>query len=307
MMFYQVSRVVSLLVVFSVALTPLSMSAQAPTGTFQPRTQEELLVYLYGVLAQLQAQLAAQQNNRSISEPVSTSRVRVQPNPYSIYAVSQAPYIIGRSSATFLGYVDRGSSPTAEAWFEYGTGSTYTKRTDTIAITKSGRQTVKVAESDLSPGTRYNYRIVIEDQNGNRQYGQPLSFTTINKADTQSFVGRPVIETEGATYVSSRGAELAGFVSMNDYANGLVYIVYGTDRSDLLDLDEYDKYEDIPVVRGVTSKFIINKDFSGRDRQVKKVTSLKSATRYYYVACVEYKSPSLRRACGEVESFTTLN
>jgi hypothetical protein len=149
--------------------------------------------------------------------------------------------------------------------------------------------------------------MVIEDERGNRQYGQTLTFTTVAAAQTQSFSGRPVIETEGVKAISNASAELSSFVAMNDYDNGYVFVVYGTNRSILSDIEDYENYAEIPKLTG-TTKVKVKEKFAGRDRLSLKISKLKSATRYYYRSCVQYgKTGSRVFKCGDIETFMTLN
>jgi hypothetical protein len=149
--------------------------------------------------------------------------------------------------------------------------------------------------------------MVIEDERGYRQYGQTLSFTTVNEAQTQSFSGRPVAETEGVKAITNASAELSSFISMNDYDNGYVFVVYGTNLSILNDIEDYETYAEIPKLKG-TIKSKVKEGFAGRDRLSLKINKLKSATRYYYRSCVQYgKTGNRVFKCGDVETFMTLN
>ncbi len=278
----------------------------AATSQYQPRTNAEMLAYLYGVLAQLQAQLAAMKADGSSG---SSRTTRQDPNPYFISAITIAPTKISRSEVTLWGTADKGSSETLDAWFEYGVGSKLTKVKYLPTITRSSAGSVSVDLSDLLSGTTYSYRLVVEDEDGNMQYGQTRTFKTVSTANSQSFSGRPTAETEGSSNLSSYGGYIYGFVSMNDYSEGNVFFVYGTDRSLVRSADEYNSYAEIPVLSGAVTKNSVDANFTGRNTAYTYMYGLSNARTYYYRVCVEYAdsgdSPELE--CGQIETFTTLN
>lgn len=292
-------------------LSPLTTSAQTTSySTYQPRTQVELLAYLYGVLAQLQAQLAEQRAAENTSSRNYTT-TRNEPNPFFVNVFSLAPTSVARDTATLKAEVDKGGSAFLDVWFQYGEGTRLTKTHDVPQVTKTGRQTVIAALKDLDANTTYSYRVVAEDEDGNRHYGQTRTFTTVDTQRTLSFYGRPVAETEGVTNVRSNGADIQGFITMNDYEFGKAFFVYGSSRTNVTDADNYVSYNEIPVSSEIVNKRLVNSKFIGRNTVKSGISSLKPATRYYYRACVEYyknndvKSPSL--SCGGIENFTTLN
>jgi hypothetical protein len=290
-------------------LMPVTMYAQT-SSTYQPRTQLELIAYLYGVLTQLQAQLAAQQSGETPRTSTSYT-TRNSPNPFYVNVISLAPTTVGRTVATLKAEVDKGGSEYLDVWFEYGEGSRLNQKESVAQVKNTGRQSVSVKLDDLDSDTTYSFRIVVEDEDGHRQYGQTRTFTTIADALTQSFSGRPTAETEGATDIRSTGADIQGFISMNDYETGMAFFVYGANRSNVIAADEYDSYQDIPVSETMITKQSVNSSFTGRNTVKSGTYNLKPATRYYYRACVEYyeeddkTDPAIR--CGEAESFTTLN
>ncbi|MEZ4195320.1 MAG: hypothetical protein R3B53_02920 [Candidatus Paceibacterota bacterium] len=300
---------------------------------YQPRTAEETIAYLFGIMAQLQAQLDAQKSTTKTVYYTYDSRDNYDNyyynydydkyyytdnrsnnssynrNPYFVNVVTLAPISISRNSATLKAEVDRGSSDSLDVWFEYGVRGNLSSRSKSENITYSGRRNIEVDIDRLKDNTTYNYRVVAEDENGYRHYGQTRSFSTVSSASTQSFYGRPTAETEGAKRISYSGAELSGFVSMNDYDDGLVFFVYGRDRSDVNDADDYDSYDDIKTDYNNEDikKTYSRNDFNGRNTVTQSVGGLKNATTYYYRVCVEYDDRGSELRCGQVESFTTLN
>lgn len=308
-MFSTSKRIVSLLLVAMFFLSPVS--SQAQTIYYQPSTKQEYIAYLLGILAQLQAQLAAQQQLEANTGTSKTTVVRKSPNPYFVIVTTLAPVSLGRTVATLRGEVDKGSSKTLDVWVAFGSGTNLSSFKNSPTVTKSSRQTIDVTLDDLRPNTTYSYRFVTEDEKGYRHYGDIRTFTTVDVAETQSFYGKPTAETEGALNIKNTSATVEGFVSMNDYLVGNAFIVYGQDKSDVEEADYYNTFKEIPVVSGNINKRSASSKFTGRNTIKVSLSSLDRATKYYYRACIEFSrhndgvNPALR--CGEVESFVTLN
>ena len=306
-------------------------ASAATTSAYTPQTQQEMIAYLMGVLAQLQAQLKEQQNG-STDTKASTASSRNQPNPYYVSLVARTPERITREQAILRGVVDGGGAKIIDAWFEYGTGSNLKMRSKVYASniglpsnrsddTNEDKQTMvwvsnvedKVSFNlaariiDLKPGTKYSYRFVVEDDKGYRHHSQILSFTTISEASDQTDDSIPTVDTEYVKKIDSNSAEIGGFIDMNEAGTGKAIIIYGSNRTLVRDVVDYDEYSDVPLsVNGFRNKLIVN-NFTGRNTIRYQTADMRTAITYYFRASVEYddedKGNTLR--CGEVESFTT--
>jgi hypothetical protein len=157
------TSVVFMMLITVMVLGPIQASAQSATLPYQPRTQLELISYLQGVVATLQAQILARNN-------VSSSRVEA-----SEAVLSQKVEV--ELSASF----DAQNNSYVNAWFEYGFLNTIDKSTTKIKIRNIEKDNI-VKHSrllkDLQPGTVYIYRPVFELQNGTKYYGEIKSFGT---------------------------------------------------------------------------------------------------------------------------------
>lgn len=289
----------------------LLMPSYSYAQTWQPRTNAELIAYLYGIVVQLQAQLEALKEADSNNSRPHTTNVNRGRNPYFVNVITLAPTAISRNAATLKAEVDKGGSEYLDVWFEYGE-DVDDDRSKSQSITQSQRQSITMVIDELDDDTDYEFRIVAEDEDGNRRYGEIRTFTTISRADTQSFSGRPIAETEGAKNISAYGAEIEGFISMNDYNEGLAFMVFGSSRSDVSNAEDYSSYNDIPVSGVIVNKVSVNYQFTGRNTIRTNAYGLRAATKYYYRVCVQYYEDEDDKAdpelhCGEVASFTTLN
>jgi len=289
----------------------LPYHSYAQTTTWQPRTNAELIAYLYGIVVQLQAQLEALEEAEDDDSQSRSSTVSRGRNPYFVNVITLAPTAISRNAATLKAEVDKGGSDYLDVWFEYGE-DVDDDRSKSQTVTQPQRQSITAVIDDLDDDTDYEFRIVAEDEDGNRRYGETRTFTTISRANTQSFSGRPVAETEGAKNISAYGAEIEGFISMNDYKEGYAFMVFGSSRSDVENAEDYASYNDIPISGVIVNKVSVNSQFTGRNTIRTSAYGLRAATKYYYRVCVQYyededdkTDPELH--CGEVASFTTLN
>ncbi len=246
-----------------------------------------------------------------ITSSVQTQSVspRTLRNPYFVQSTTLAPVRIGRENAELRGEIDRGASSEVIVWMEYGRGNTLTNRSDLQTITRVGRQTVSFTLEDLRSNTTYSYRLVAEDVDGNLIIGQTRTFTTIAPTAVQTFRGRPTTETEGVTNVNTGGATVQGFVSMNDFASGRVFFVFGSDRNRVVNLERlYNNFSEIPTVRGEFGTRVVHARFSGRNTVTTNLSGLPRATLHYYRVCVEYtEQDRTQLTCGNTETFTIMN
>jgi hypothetical protein len=146
-----------------VSAIPASAFAQTASLPYQPRTQLELISYLQGVLATLQAQLLVTNNN-------SSARVERQ-------SADVSSTIEVELSASF----DAQNSSFVNAWFEYGVANVLDKKTSSVRIRNTDRneivEHVRILKN-LEPNTAYIYRPVFELSNGTKFYGAIQNFGT---------------------------------------------------------------------------------------------------------------------------------
>ena len=291
-------------------------TADANTTQYSKNNDPIYITSLRLQLLQLQLQLATllkiQAEQNKYNPPVKNRR---EYNPYFVQVTTMAPFAVGRNTAELQSEVDKGSSEFAKVYFEYGIGSHLNDESEKtkIANAYSYQNVYKIRITDLDPDTLYSYRAVTEDEDGNTIYGQVRTFTTVKQASETSFAGRPVIESEGITNITSNGAEIKSFVSMNDYDKGNVFVIYAKDRSFLDDVEDYDSFDEIPVAsygKDGLSKQIIVRDVSERTTVSARIYyGLAKATKYYYSSCVEYvyRGNSKTITCSDTESFITAN
>jgi hypothetical protein len=150
-------------------LSPLTMYAQ--TVVFQPRTQQELIAYLYGQVVQLQLFL---ESGQYCDCDDSSSREN------GLEVTTRSAERITDDSAELIGRVTSETRQSVRAWFEYDTSRDLDDRSATTRISLSSDTTreVKIRIDDLNDDDVYYYRFVVEDEDGEEVEGSVRSFTT---------------------------------------------------------------------------------------------------------------------------------
>jgi hypothetical protein len=150
------------LVALALATLVLPTPTKAATLPYVPQTQLELISYMQGVVDTLRAQVAAG------AGATGSGSSRVQTLPAEV-AVSTNVQL----KASF----DAGNSTSVYAWFEYGEGNSFDKKTARIRLTKvRGEVSHEVTLSGLKSGVQYSYRPVFELSGGSKYYGSVQTF-----------------------------------------------------------------------------------------------------------------------------------
>ncbi|MCD5380948.1 MAG: hypothetical protein LR008_00010 [Candidatus Pacebacteria bacterium] len=293
-------RLLGLALVVSLVISPLSVNAATYNQSFQLQSVEERIAYLYGMIAQLQVMLAAQDNNYSCSYGCD-DRGRVLGVVYSgsagggdIDVTTFTARDIEDDEADLRGEVDLNNNRSATVWFEYGESrNNLDDRTVKRRITGSQNKEIDftINVDDLDEDGRYYYRAVAEDAGGDRDYGSILSFVT----DDDSYVDNNRygdsdldVDTFSARDVRDDEADLRGKVDLNNRRTATVWFEYGESRYDLDDR---------------TSKRVIRGDRNEKIDFTINVDDLDEDERYYYRAVAEDEDDD--REYGSILSFTT--
>lgn len=148
---------------------PSVSHAQTTVDSYQPGSVQEMIAYLYGIIAQLQAQLDAQTNGASL--PQVSNEVR---------AVTGGVSSLSGRSVEFSGTVTFTERATVRVWFEYGTTRSLINSTPILRVTGRAGTTDRVDAdiTGLQANRTYYYRLVVEDSAGDIAEGAIRSFTT---------------------------------------------------------------------------------------------------------------------------------
>lgn len=120
----------------------------------------------------------------------------------------------------------------------------------------------------------------------------------------------PEVITDSATSINRTDAKLRGSVDMNDFEDGEVFFVYGTDESDIEDVeDDFDSYSDVDTNGQRLQKVRVDSSLDGDDEYEHRVSGLSRDTDYYFQICVGFEDEDDDDViiCGGVEEFTTDN
>ena len=136
------------------------------TYQYQPRTLQEMIAYLQGIIATLEAQLRARQgvgaDSPTLGQSVSTLSVQS----------------LSRNSARLRGQIQNLNSTNVVVWFEYGRSGNLDYKTPSQRLNNINNYTYSYTLDDLRTDTRYSYRFVVELAGGLRYYGDIRTFTT---------------------------------------------------------------------------------------------------------------------------------
>lgn len=292
--------------------------ARAQT-VYQPQTVEQQIAYLYGLIAQLQAQLQTMRTyqysgTNSYYQTVSPYGYTGSWGSYRIELDTLSATDVEEEEAKLRANIDLDGASYANGWFEYGEFGDMDERTTAVQITNRGDDTRSYTRvvDDLDDDTRYWYRAVAEGPDGRRVYGDIRSFTTDDDGRSSSnsssrYDDEPTAETEDASYLGSGKATLEGYVDMNDFYNGIVFFVWGEYERLVEDVEDEDEYADIEPKGDDLQKVRVDSDLDGDEDYEKTVTKLDIDSEYFYRICVQYQDEDDDETleCGDVEDFDT--
>ncbi len=215
---------------------------------------------------------------------------------------------IDEDSATLRAEVDMGSEDEAELYFEYGrsTGNLTLRTSREDLDDTDDEDTMEIDVDGLSEDTRYYYRAVAIDEDGDKDYGVTYSFVT--DGDSSNDDEDPVVTTRSATDIDDESAELRGAVDMNDFDDGLVFFVYGEDENAVYDVeDDFNSYDDVGEDGDNLQKVLVDSNIDGYEELSENVSGLDDNTDIFFALCVEYddEDNDSTLSCGAVREFTT--
>ena len=168
------------------------------------------------------------------------------------------------------------------------------------------RTLIAQLQAQLAARPGYNYYGGTYDHN--YVIGDPRS--SDDDDDDNNDGDEPEVETRSATDIQEDEAALRGRVDMNDFEDGEVFFVYGTDDDQVDDVaDDYDTYSDIDTDGDDLSKIRVDSSLDDSDSYEERVTGLDNDTRYYFAICVGYEDEDEDDVltCDSADDFTTDN
>jgi hypothetical protein len=197
-------------------------------------------------------------------------------------------------SARVRGVVsDFDRSDYADVWFEYGrTSSDLDMRTPITRIDEDDDEDFDFRLVGLRDDQRYYFRAVAEDDDEEKAYGSIEDFQTDDDRyyDDDRNDDEPDVSVQSAYDIDDDSARFEGEVDMNDFENGEVFFVYGTDEDQIDDLeDDYESYYDVDEDGDYLQKFRLDSNLDRDSNYQMHVTGLDDNTDYYYRLCVGYE------------------
>lgn len=197
--------------------SPLPAAAQTQ---FQPRTVEEMIAYLQGMIATLETQVRTGQG---------TSGSSLYSSPRGI-AETLSPQSVFRDGAYLRGQVNVSQSQSVTVWFEYGRGIVSELETPRQRYNNLRQYVYEYDLDDLRTNTTYSYRFVVELNNGQRYYGQTRTFTTGNNS-TSGSTSRTSLRIDRSSYDAGDTIEIT-IPNRSDLENNAWVGIYETRSSD---------------------------------------------------------------------------
>jgi len=234
---------------------------------------------------QRQGGLSVDSNSNYNSNVNSDSEVEVD---------TQSATDIRDDSARVRGVVsDFDRSDYADVWFEYGrTSSDLDMRTPITRIDEDDDEDFDFRLVGLRDDQRYYFRAVAEDDDEEKAYGSIEDFQTDDDRyyDDDRNDDEPDVSVQSAYDIDDDSARFEGEVDMNDFENGEVFFVYGTDEDQIDDLeDDYESYYDVDEDGDYLQKFRLDSNLDRDSNYQMHVTGLDDNTDYYYRLCVGYE------------------
>lgn len=221
---------------------------------------------------------------------------------------TQSATDIDEDNATLRAVVDMDSEDEAELYFEYGrsSGNLSLKTTREELDDTDDGDTLETDVTGLNDGTRYYFRAIAVDEDGDKDYGSTLSFVT--GGDSGNDDEDPVVTTRSATNIDDESAELRGTVDMNDFDNGIAFFVYGEDEDAVYDVEsDFDSYDDVDEDGDNLQKVVVDSDVDDSEDMSEYISGLDDSTDIFFSLCVEYDDADddATLSCGAVREFTT--
>ncbi|OGG41971.1 hypothetical protein A2837_02055 [Candidatus Kaiserbacteria bacterium RIFCSPHIGHO2_01_FULL_46_22] len=148
-------------------------------------------------------------------------------------------------------------------------------------------------------GYKYNY-VIGEPRSNDHDYD--------DDDNDDNDEDEPEVETDSATDIEGDEARLRGSVDMNDFEDGEVFFVFGTDEEQVEDVqDDFDSYGDVDTDGEDLRKVRVDTSLDDDEDYEVRVSGLDEDTRYYFSICVGYEDEDDDEvlACDSVDDFTT--
>lgn len=261
--------------------------------------------YLRAQIHQLMLILASYQQHRYSSSDNNNY------NNSDVNVRTQSATDVDENSATLRAIVDMNNEDEAELYFEYGrsSGNLSLKTSREDLDDNDDGDTIEVEVNGLSEDTRYYYRAVAVDEDGDKDFGTTNSFTTDgDRNNNNNDDDEPIVTTRTATDIDDESAELRGTIDMNDFDNGRAFFVYGEDEDVVSDVeDDFNSYDDVDEDGDDLQKVLVDSDVDGFDELSENISGLSDNTDIFFSLCVEYEDEDgdSTLSCGTVREFTT--
>ncbi len=235
-----------------------------------------------------------------------TTGIDITKSDAVIDVVTSSATNIDENRATLRATISFNKEDVAYVWFEYGDDEDdLDKDTRTVVQHEDDGRNVEITIQGLRDEEKYYFRAVAEDDYGEKTYGVTKYFTTRRDIEDE----KPIVTTGSATDVEVHNATISGYVDMNDYRNGITFLIYGEDRDELNDVRYEEQYDDIRERGDDLQKVLLDDDLDKYDEYEYTLEGLDLYTTHYYAIGVEYEDSEGNDVIklGSIRSFRTAN
>ncbi len=239
-------------------------------------------VYYYRAVAENDQGVRFYGKVRTFLTPVDP---RIQRSALRVQTLSATD--VDEARATFRARLDWRDEPYMYVWFEYGEEDNELYETTPIRrVFDTHPRDYERTVRRLEQRQTYYYRAVGEDADGSRSYGVVKRFTTKRDIENET----PKITVKRADNITLHTAVVRATIDMNDFNEGITFLVYGEDREEINEVDErYDRYRQIREYGDERQKVLLDDDLDRFDTYEVKLTGLDLDTTHYYAFGVSYE------------------
>jgi hypothetical protein len=165
--------------------------------------------------------------------------------------------------------------------------------------------------SQLVEDVEYYYQFCVQYQNLAEE--TTLVCSNISRFTTAPYVTVsnqrfrvPSIGSSRVTDITAGEASFTVSLIMNNGRDGTPFLVYGTDREDIVaEVSDIDSYRDVDEKGDRLQAFRLDRAVLGRASYPITLEELEIDTTYYFLACVEYDGERDGVVCERINQFTT--
>ncbi|MFT7644635.1 MAG: hypothetical protein ACI9BF_000285 [Candidatus Paceibacteria bacterium] len=178
-----------------------------------------------------------------------------------------------------------------------------------LAVNVRGQADFVYEIDDLDNDTIYYYRLCVEFDG--KKEGMSCSSVSYFTTDSRNRTFVPSAET-GVIRVTDNKATFISQLRMNDFNDGIGFLVLGTDQDRIEESIDEDSFSRMRQSGDRFQKILLDSDLDGSDLYYRTLSDLIPNTDYFYRSCIEYIDEDkynrldIFLSCSKSKDFSTL-